>query len=333
MSDHRSIFSRRDALAAGAVLAAPAILGRAAASPRAEPRPRPEPPGFRRFRLGSVEITVLSDGGAMIDGPWPVVGEDRPKEEVEQLMRDRLLPPSRFRPGFSPVLVDAGRERLLIDAGNGANGFLPRPSAGRLLEAMRAAGVEPEEIDVVALTHCHADHIGGLVESGRPAFPNARIVVGEIEHAFWSGDERLGAAQGSNELLSATLFRSAVSPLRDRTALVRPGAELIQGVSAVAAYGHTPGHLAFEIGSGNDRLLVWGDCAHHQVASLAHPEWSALFDMDKETAKDTRRRIYDMAAQDRIPVLGYHMSFPSLGFLERSGTGFRWLPVTDQLAE
>ncbi|MFC3694800.1 MBL fold metallo-hydrolase [Chenggangzhangella methanolivorans] len=333
MARTQVILSRRRVLtAAGAALAAPAILRQASGPAEAAPA-RPETPLFRRLRLGTLDLVVLSDASVMIDGPWPIVGEDRPKEEVERLMRDSLLPPARFRPGFSPVLIDDGRTRTLIDAGNGADGFVPRPAGGRLVEALAGAGYSPGDIDLVALTHAHVDHIGGLLDGGAPAFPNARVAIGEIERAFWKNPARLSAPEGSNELKSAKLFARTIEALGDRLDVVKPGQEVVAGVSALGAYGHTPGHLAFHVESGGRRLLVWGDCAHHEVASLAHPEWSAFFDMDKEQGRATRAKIYDMAAAERLPVLGYHTSFPSLGFVTREGTGYRWVPESYQFAE
>jgi glyoxylase-like metal-dependent hydrolase (beta-lactamase superfamily II) len=335
MFEPKVILTRRGALACGsAALLAPAILrGVSAPAEAAASMLGPADPVFRRFKLGAFEITVVSDCAAMVDGPWPIVGEDRPKEEVEQLMRDSLLPPGRFQPGFSPIVVNTGAEIVLVDTGNGAEGFVPRPAGGRLVENLRIAGFAPEQIDVVALTHCHVDHIGGVMEAGKPVFPNARYAVGAIEYDFWKNSDRLKAAEGGNELKSAKLFVKTMPPLADRTTFLKAGEEVVPGVTAVAAYGHTPGHLAYHLESAGRRLFAWGDCAHHEVASLAHPEWSALFDQDKEQGKATRRRVYDMAATERLPVLGYHTSFPSLGFVERSGTGFRWLPVTYQLVE
>jgi glyoxylase-like metal-dependent hydrolase (beta-lactamase superfamily II) len=322
-------FSRRRAFA---VLAAPAVLSLARVEPaRARAKDLPEQPVFRRFKLGRLTITVISDGGAMVDGPWPIVGEDRPAEEVEWLVAENLLPPKRFKPGFSPIVIDDGTTRTLIDTGNGADGFIPRPAAGRLVESLKAAGYDPADIGVVALTHCHVDHIGGVAEAGVPVFPNARYVVGAAEHAFWMDPARLQAAEGSNELKSARLFIKTFPGLRDRTTLVKPGEEVVPGVTALAAFGHTPGHLAYHVESDGRRLLVWGDCAHHEVASLAHPEWSAFFDMDKEQGKATRAKVYNMTATERLPVLGYHTSFPSLGFIARAGAGFRWIPETYQL--
>ncbi|WP_423794512.1 MBL fold metallo-hydrolase [Methylobacterium durans] len=287
--------------------------------------------GIYRFRLGRFAVTMLLDASPLIEGPWPIVGEGQQRAEMAALMRENRLPPDRFRPGFTPVLVETGQQRVLFDTGNGAVGFVPRPAGGRLRERLMRAGCAPDSIDLVVLTHCHTDHIGGLMEAGMCVFPNARIIVGASEHAFWSTDAPLAAPPESNEHTSALMFRSHLLALRGRTDLITAGAEVIPGITALAAGGHTPGHLAFHVESEGRRLLIWGDCAHHEVASLARPDWHALFDMDKDAGAVTRRRIYDMAASEDLVVAGYHTSFPSLGYVVRAGAAYRWIPVTYQL--
>ncbi|MGU3537234.1 MBL fold metallo-hydrolase [Methylobacterium sp. A54F] len=318
---------RRFALAG---LALPVMLRGAPARATSAPLPVSEP-SHHRFALGHFTVTMLLDAAAMIDGPWPIVGEDRTPAEIAALMRENRLPPTRFRPGFTPVLVDTGRARVLFDTGNGAVGFVPRPAGGRLGERLRQAGIDPASIDLVVITHAHTDHIGGLMEDGRPAFAQAGVVIAGSEHAFWSDESRLAASPETNEHRSAQVFRSHLLPLRDRTRLISDGDEIVPGIRALAAPGHTPGHTAFHVESAGRRLLIWGDCAHHEVASLAHPEWHALFDMDKATGAATRRRIYELAATEDVLVAAYHTSFPSLGYVARRGTGYRWIPLTYQL--
>lgn len=289
------------------------------------------PAGLRRIRLGAFTVTALRDADVLIDGPWPIVGEDRPKAEVEALMRENRLPPDRFRPGFTPILVQTGRETILFDTGNGEVGFVPPPEGGQLATLVRQAGLSPDQIDFVVLSHCHTDHIGGLLAGGQRLFPRAGYVLGAREFAFWKSDDRLAAPPDGNEYKSARVFRSHLLPFAERIRFVTPGETIVPGIDALAAFGHTPGHLAFHVESEGRRLLIWGDCAHHEVASLARPDWHALFDMDKAAGAATRRTIYDMAATDRILVAGYHTAFPSLGHVVRDGAGYRWLPVADPL--
>ena len=248
MSWPRTHPTRRRVLAASAALAVPAIIQLIAAPARAAaPLLGASKPTHHRFRLGGFEVTTMLDAAVMIDGPWPIVGEDRLQPEVGQLMRENLLPEAKFQPGFTPTLVNTGRELILFDAGNGADGFVPRPAGGRLARLLGPAGYSAEQVDAVVLTHGHVDHIGGLMEDGKPLFPNARYVIGDVEHNFWSSQDRLSAPRESNEYKSALLFRSNVAPFASRTTFVKAGGDVAPGIRAVEAFGHTPGHLAFHL--------------------------------------------------------------------------------------
>lgn len=313
-------------------LAATAIAGLTLPGPAIAQTPRTcEAATLRQVRLGAFTVTTLLDADLMIDGPWPIVGENREASDMAALMRENCLPETRFKPGFTPTLVQTGRQTILFDTGNGDVGFIPRPAGGRLAHLLGQAGLSPEAIDLVVLSHCHTDHIGGLLDGGKRLFPKAGYVVGAREYAFWSDDTRLAAPEAGNEYKSARVFRSHLQPLEERIRFVKPGDSVAPGIKVLAAFGHTPGHLAFHVESEGQRLLIWGDCAHHEIASLARPDWHALFDMDKAAGAATRRTMYDMAATDRILVAGYHTSFPSLGYVIRDGLGYRWIPLTYQL--
>ncbi|MBN9281147.1 MAG: MBL fold metallo-hydrolase [Hyphomicrobium denitrificans] len=285
-------------------------------------------PKFYRFKLGEFEITTISDSDVFIDGPFPLIGANASEPDVHALMRDNLLPERKYQPGFTPTIVNTGKQLILLDAGNGANGFVPRPSGGWLAAQLGPAGFKPEDIDVVALSHGHPDHVGGIIENGKPLFPNARYVIGQIEHDFWTPEGKL-----PDDLEKfAQVYRANSKPVMEKINFIKPGDDVVTGIRAIEAYGHTPGHLAFMIESGGKSLLWWGDCAHHQVASLARPDWHCVFDADKPQAAATRRRVFDMAATDRLPVIGYHMPFPSIGFVERiAPESYGWLAHTYQL--
>ena len=285
-------------------------------------------PRHCRYKFGQFELTIIADSEAFIDGPYPIIGANAQEADVQKLMRENLLPETKYQPGFSPTIVNTGREIVLFDTGNGENGFVPRPAGGWLAEGLAPAGFKPEDVDIVVISHGHPDHIGGVMNGGKPLFPNARYAIGQIEYDYWAPD---GKHTGELEKLAA-VFRANTKGLAERFTFLKPGDEVVPGITAVDAYGHTPGHLNFRIVSEGKEIYFWGDCAHHQVASLARPDWHCVFDIDKEQGAATRKRVYDMLATERIPVIGYHMPFPSIGYVERATPGaYRWLAHTYQL--
>lgn len=324
--------SRRHMLAsaAAAMTAAPLALDSLIAPARAAPVSKlgGSLPKHCRYKLGAFEITVISDSEAFIPGPYPFVGGNASEADVRSLMRENLLPEDTYQPGFTPTIVNTGSDLVLFDTGNGDMGFVPRPNGGWLANEFAPAGLKPEDITVVVLTHGHADHVGGLMEGGKPVFPNARYVIGQVEYDFWAPE---GKHTGELEKLAA-VFRTKTKALADKFTFLKPGDDVVPGIRAYEAYGHTPGHLNFLIESEGKSIYLWGDCAHHQVASLARPGWHCVFDIDAERGAATRKRVYDMLATERIPVVGYHMPFPSIGYVQRLGPGsYRWLAHTYQL--
>jgi len=320
-TDRRTMFK----LAGGAAMAltAPQIMVRAASAQIATASEVGNP-GFSKFRLGEFEVTTVLDGGRPSDGPHPTFGENQEAVAVAELMEANFLPSDKFVNGFAPVVIDTGSEKILFDTGLGEGGRAN--GLGQLRERMQAAGHQPDDIDIVVLTHFHGDHIGGLMEGGAPAFANARYVAGQAEYDFWTAPER-AEGQTAN---AAKAVEANVVPLAENMTFLADGDEVVSGISAVAAFGHTPGHLAFAVESGGRRLMLTADTSNHYVASLMRPDWHVRFDMDKDMAVETRKRIFDQIATDRIPFIGYHMPFPAVGFVEKIDLGYRYVPATYQ---
>jgi glyoxylase-like metal-dependent hydrolase (beta-lactamase superfamily II) len=317
--------TRRQTLAAaGLALAAPALI-RARPAAAAAPMLGPSRPSHYRFRLGDFEVTTLLDGATRFDGPHPIFGENQPAEEVAAFAEENFLPGDQMEISFTPILVNTGDAVVLFDGGNGVGSW---EGTGNLVAAIEAAGYTADQVDTVVVTHFHPDHIGGLMAEGVPTFANAAYVTGQVEYDFWSHDDRLA---GPTEGL-AQLVRSNVVPLAEKTRFIGDEAEVVPGISAIAAFGHTPGHMAYHIESGGQRLLLWADAANHYLLSVAQPDWHVRFDMDKDAAVATRKRLFDMANAERIPVTGYHMPFPAVGFVEKpSPDSYRWIQASYQM--
>jgi glyoxylase-like metal-dependent hydrolase (beta-lactamase superfamily II) len=282
-------------------------------------------PSIHRFRLGGFEITNILDGVSQRDGPHPMFGADQPAEAVQRLAAANRLPATRFEHSYAPTVVNTGRELVLFDTGNGA----PRRGAGlgQLRARLEDAGYAPKDIDVVVITHCHPDHIGGLLEGGEPAFPNARYVFGEVEFDFWRRGENLPDSRKPTR----DLFMSLALPLADKATFVAPDQEVVPGIRAVQAFGHSAGHMAYHVESEGQRLLLWADATNHYALSLQQPDWQVQVDDDKEQAIATRRRILDMVATERLWAIGYHMPFPAAGWVEKAPDSYRWVPLSYQL--
>uniref|UniRef100_UPI000C7AA9C1 MBL fold metallo-hydrolase n=1 Tax=Luteimonas TaxID=83614 RepID=UPI000C7AA9C1 len=235
------------------------------------------------------------------------VGE--PKADVDAVLAAAGAPTDTVHLGVQALLVRSGARVLLFDTGAGDAAFA---DAGRLPQALRAAGVEPGEVTDILISHAHPDHIGGLLDaSGAPAFPNARIRMSAPEwQALQADTERAALA-------------TAITAQVDAFA---PGAEVVPGVTAIAVDGHTPGHSAYEIVDGDARLLYIGDAAHHFAVSVQRPQWTIAFDGDAPVAEASREALLARAADSGIIVASPHFPFPGLGQITRRDDGFVWAP-------
>jgi glyoxylase-like metal-dependent hydrolase (beta-lactamase superfamily II) len=218
--------------------------------------------------------------------------------------------------------VKAGKHNVLIDTG--ADGLAP--TTGDLLKNLEAEGITPEEITTVVLTHGHPDHIGGVLDtSGKPAFPNARYVMSRTEWDFWNSNpdlRNMGLDDQMKELLVACARKNLPS-LKESIEMLDGEKEVVPGVHAIPAPGHTPGHIALVISSAKAQLLHMADAVLHPM-HLEYPAWRNVFDLNEDSAVATRQRLLDRAAADKMNILAYHFPFPGLGRVTNSGNAWRW---------
>jgi glyoxylase-like metal-dependent hydrolase (beta-lactamase superfamily II) len=289
-------------------------------------------PTINRFKFGGFEITNIMDSKVIRDHLHPGIGGDQPAEAAEELARANHIEANRFQHPFIPTVANTGSQLVLFDTGNGAlrdeyeqlRGRMPE---GQLVPRLKQAGYAAADIDVVVITHGHPDHIGGLTRGGKPVFPNARYVFGAAEFDFWKRGENVREARKFNR----ELFAKICEPLADRATFIKPDDEVVPGIRAVDAAGHSPGMMAYHVESEGRRLLIWADTCTHYVMSIQRPDWPVEVDDDKAKAVATRKRILDMAATDKLFVAGFHMPFPGVGYVEKSSAGYRWVPVSYQL--
>ncbi|WP_117190875.1 MBL fold metallo-hydrolase [Rhizobium terrae] len=308
------------------LIAAPAIIGGQvfAQEKKKLAIDRVTPPDIHKFKVGSFQVLVVKDGARPSGNPGETFGTNQSAETVGKLLADNFLPTDQFVNSFSPTLIDTGSDVILFDTGLGKAGRAQ--GTGRLVEGLAAAGYMPEDVTIVVITHMHGDHIGGIMEDGKPAFPKARYMAGEAEYSFWTDGARAGTpAEGNQKAVIAN-----VKPHADKMTFLKDGGEVVSGITAMLAPGHTPGHLIFNVESAGRRLVLTADTANHFVLSLQKPEWEVRFDMDKTQAAATRRRVFDMIATDKIAFLGYHMPFPAVGYVEKQDTGYRFVPKSYQ---
>ncbi|MDR9393733.1 MAG: MBL fold metallo-hydrolase [Roseovarius sp.] len=298
--------TRRSMLAGAATLP---LAGAATRARAGAPMMGPSMPPYTRVTLGGFEVTTLLAATMTRPDPHSIFGLNVGADEFAAVSEAANIPTDAAQFFFTPTVVNTGSELVLFDTGLNPDG---------ITKALNAAGYTPDQVDTVVITHMHGDHIGGLTGDGGPTFPNARHVTGAVEFDAW-------AAMGNDT------FEAKMRPLAERTTMIDPGSDVAPGITAVAAFGHTPGHMAYRLESDGKQMLLAADFANHYVWSLGHPDWDVKFDMDKTAAAETRRRLLDMLAAEKMPFVGYHMPWPAMGYAETQGDGYRYVPTSYQL--
>lgn len=282
-------------------------------------------PGFFRFWVGEVQVTAISDGTATraADGYVP----NAPAGAVRQALADRFLPTDEVTTKFTTLVLNMGGKLVLIDTGNGDSG---PPKTGTWLRNFRAAGFEPGQVDTVVISHFHSDHINGLrMKDGQPRFPQAEVMVPSAEWAFWADEAKASQSPAGVKGVFDNTAR-VFDPMRADVKRFDWGREILPGLTAIDAHGHTPGHTAFALVSGTGRLMIMSDTTNDPYLFARNPDWSPIVDFDGPDAVVTRKRMLDLAASERMQVSFYHAPFPATGHIVRLGAGYDLVPAVWQ---
>jgi glyoxylase-like metal-dependent hydrolase (beta-lactamase superfamily II) len=316
---------RRTVLTGAAVAATSALALSRTTTPAiaAAPLSGKQAAAFYRHKIGDFEITVLSDG------VFQTKLERSPArnasiEEVQAALSASFMSPDQSVFYFNQNVVNTGSKLVLIDTGN----FPGRPGTGFTLSNLIASGIDPKAVDVVIISHFHQDHIGGLRnDKGELIYPNAEIMVPAAEWAHWMDDARMNAAP-ENARGGFQAARRVFAPIVDKVTKYEWGKELVPGISSIGTPGHTPGHTSFLVSSGSGKTVIQSDATPGMSwLFIARTDWLANADTDAPLAQQSRRKLFDMIATDRIMFGAYHMPFPGLGYLEKVGDGYRFVPA------
>jgi glyoxylase-like metal-dependent hydrolase (beta-lactamase superfamily II) len=273
------------------------------------------------FKQGALDVTVVSDGHLVL--PISILSPDAPPEELKAILTSIGVTGDKVEPQTNATLIKAGSDLILFDTGSG-NEF--QPTAGKLVENLKGAGVAPESITKVVFTHAHPDHIWGTAPGGKLTYPNASYYAASAEWDFWMNPETVnkfpkemqGFVTGAQKHWTAT---------KDKVTMVKPGDEIAAGIKVLDTTGHTPGHVSFEV-PGGEGLIIIGDAIAVPAIFFAHPEWHFGFDANNDAAVATRQKLLDRASTDKVKLLGFHWPYPGVGYAEKKGSGYQYAPAT-----
>ncbi|WP_428687812.1 MBL fold metallo-hydrolase [Roseibium sp.] len=309
------------AAGAGAVAAAGGVTLLTTPAHASAPKAGAPTAGALRYKVGEFEVTALLDGYLDIT-PELVIGYDA---EEGQRMRDQAFVESdAVRVPVNAYLVNTGDRLILVDAGTSdALG----PTMGRLPTALAAAGVTPDQVDAVLITHMHPDHLFGVIDGeGKPVFANAELILPEVDKAFWYDDAAMNGApeQFKPFFLGA---RRAADAYKSSQTLFSGDKEILPGIHSMALPGHTPGHNGYVFDSNGETLIIAADIVHLAVYQFEKPDWGIGFDIDSAQAIETRKKFLDQAASDKVLFAGAHIPFPGMGRVVRAADGYRFVPA------
>ena len=264
-----------------------------------------ESDGIFAFRVGQFEVFMLVESER--DGNAAII------PAADEAMLKRYIPASGFKHTANAFLIKAPGRNIVVDTGTGAGNVI--------IDKIKQLGVDPAQVDEVLITHLHGDHFGSLQKDGKAVFTKAKICLDAREKDHFT---RIAVNQGAVAALAP--YGSNVVTF-DAAPLGPVYREILPGIRAIAAYGHTPGHVAFLLTSGASRLLIGGDFLHVALVQFPQPDISATYDMDQKAAAASRRQLMDFAAANRIPLAGMHIVYPGIGMVEADGNGYKFAPA------
>jgi len=285
--------------------------------------------GFYRYKVGDIEVTVVTDGANRLPITDAFVVNVK-KEEVNAALVAAFMEPGVFVGPYNPIVLNTGGKLALVDTGTSEAGYIASKGAnGQLMTNLAAAGIEAGAIDTVIISHYHGDHINGLLKADKSlAFPNAEILVPANEHQFYMDDGNMSrATKGRVEDVFKNVRRVISGEVLKRLRTYEWDKDVIPGVLAVGTPGHTPGHTSHVVSSGSSKVFVQADVTHVPFLFARNPGWHAFYDQDPAMAEATRRKVYDMLVAERMMVQGYHYPFPANAYVEKDGSGYRTTPA------
>jgi glyoxylase-like metal-dependent hydrolase (beta-lactamase superfamily II) len=323
--------TRRNLLAGAAAIGTAGIIPTAALWPAvaAAPPTGAQAPGFYRYKVGSFECTSINDGARSFPMPDGWV-KNVAKDKALAAAKAAYMPDGMVTVPFNPQLINTGSKIILVDCGTGVGSFnATKGQIGRTLQTVQAAGIDPKNVDVVLMSHLHPDHTNGIrLPDGGMAFPNAEIMVPAKDWEFWMSADNAAKAE-SNKMMKDYFdnVKKVYNGIENKVTKYDWGKEILPGITSVATPGHTPGHTSFVVASGSSKILIQSDVTNIPELFLINPDWHVAYDIDPDAAQQTRHKFYDMASTEKALVVGFHFSFPSMGYVEKKGAGYRLVPI------